>query len=303
MIKPSLACNYQEDKLVFPIGIQPKIDGVRACHAVGMLTGRSLKRHGNKYVTDLFSNLIFAGLDGEMAVADETDAKLCRLTSSALSTIESKPFVTWHLFDYVTEETKTLPYKDRYLLLKERLDFICKEEPILSKHLKVVPMFVVNNLDELNQQDSVWLEQGYEGTICRVLDEPLKENRCSVYKGGFLRIKRFLEEDALVLSVEEGNTNNNPKIVNALGRSERSSHKENKTPNGFIGALICKCLKTGNIIRVSPGCMTDPESLYYFNHPDKIIGKIIKYKHFPKGVKDKPRFPTFHSFRIDSDVV
>ena len=32
------------------------------------------------------------------------------------------------------------------------------------------------------------------------------------------------------------------------------------------------------------------------------IGKIIKYKFFPVGQKDKPRFPIFLSFRHSDDI-
>ena len=32
------------------------------------------------------------------------------------------------------------------------------------------------------------------------------------------------------------------------------------------------------------------------------IGKIIKYKYFPVGQKDKPRFPIFLSFRHPNDI-
>ena len=54
-MKPLLAVNYDESKLVFPLGVQPKIDGVRGLTTEGHLTGRSLKKHKNKYTTAFYS--------------------------------------------------------------------------------------------------------------------------------------------------------------------------------------------------------------------------------------------------------
>jgi len=68
-----------------------------------------------------------------------------------------------------------------------------------------------------------------------------------------------------------------------------------------VGTLICKDIKTGNIIDVAPGKLTREQRIQFWNEKDAIIGKMIKYKTFPKGVKDKPRFPTFQTFRMGSD--
>jgi DNA ligase-1 len=35
---------------------------------------------------------------------------------------------------------------------------------------------------------------------------------------------------------------------------------------------------------------------------DKPIGRIVKYKSQPVGVKDKPRFPVFLGFRDEKDL-
>ena len=72
--------------------------------------------------------------------------------------------------------------------------------------------------------------------------------------------------------------------------------------NSQIGTLVCKDLKTRRLIHISPGRMTLDERLYYFQNQSDILDKIIKYKHFNKGGKDKPRFPTFQCFRIEEDI-
>ena len=54
---------------------------------------------------------------------------------------------------------------------------------------------------------------------------------------------------------------------------------------------------------VGAGEMPHADRKKFFDNPELILGKIIKYKHFPKGVKDKPRFPTFKTFRDKADMV
>lgn len=167
ILKPHLALNYVEDKLKFPLGAQPKIDGVRGLNMDGTLTGRSLKMHRNLYTTAFFSKPEYTGFDGELAAAHETDPKLCRLTSSAASTKDGTPFMLWHVFDYLVEHTIKLAYKDRYVALQCHLHEL--QAKGLCGHLRVVPMQICKNLEELLYWDTLWLEQGYEGTIIRGL--------------------------------------------------------------------------------------------------------------------------------------
>jgi DNA ligase-1 len=39
-----------------------------------------------------------------------------------------------------------------------------------------------------------------------------------------------------------------------------------------------------------------------WNNQDNYVGKIITYKHFPVGVVNKPRLPTFIGFRSEDDL-
>lgn len=300
--KPMLACNYDESKLKFPLLVQPKIDGVRSLNMTGKLTGRSLKSHANKHVTSYFSHSTFIGFDGEMAAEVMTHPDLCRLTTSALNTITGEPWVAWHLFDYITPSTKDWGYFYRWEALNKRYQLIKNELPQLASHLRPVGFQMVNSLEELNHWDNKYLDDGFEGTIIRDPYGKHKQGRSTVKEGGLLRIKRFIEEEAEVISFEEGQMNNNEATINELGYTERSTHQENMIANGLIGRLICKVLKTGEEIIVSPGRLTHIERQFYFENPNQLIGKTIKFQHFPKGVKDKPRFPTFQSFRASSDI-
>ena len=306
-MKPMLARDWIESKVKFPCIIQPKIDGVRALCIDGKLVGRSLKPFANKYVTHLLSRPEFNGFDGEITVGtpdNRTSETLCRDTTSALNRIDGEPIVTWTIFD--TQSNKK--YSDR---MKD----ILINQVGTQAYIRVIGGSHVRNMQELLAYESQCLDMGYEGVILRDPDGLYKEGR-SDSKMQCWRIKRFIEEEILVTSILEGSKNNNEKKVNELGRTERSSHQENMQPNGEVGTIIGTLLKdvvhpvTGNIlfkegleVQVSPGEMTQDECKFYWNNQDQIIGKVIKFKTFPQGVKDKPRFPTFVCFRDKSEVV
>lgn len=313
-----LACDYEEEKLVFPYIQEPKIDGVRGLNFTGTLTGRSLDPHANKFTTQFYSIPEFIGFDGEFAAEHECHPRLCSLTTSALNTIAGQPYTLWWLFDYVTSDTEHMGYEDRYLCLEERVLQLqssytasLKEK---AQHLRVVPAALVENVSDMMEHHARFVKLGYEGSILRRPDKPYKRGRGTVKEGGFLRIKDFADAEGRVLSLEEGQTNLNVAEKDTRGYTKRSTHAENMVPNGQVGAMLvellqdvvvnngAKVIPKGFIQRVAAGCMTADERSFYFNAPQAIVGEIIKFNHFPKGVKDFLRFATFHSVRAKSDL-
>jgi len=300
--KPMLACDWDAKKLCFPQWVQPKIDGVRALNFKGVLTGRSFKRHKNKFTTGFFTHDLTLGMDGELASWSETAPDLCRRTTSAVGTIEGEPYSLWWLFDFIQLDGAELSYCERYARLQDRMATLQVNEPLLWSRLRLVPYKVAYNVDDIEAIDAQYLELGYEGSILRNPYAQYKSGRCTPTESNLSRIKRFSEEEATVTALVEGNMNGNPATVNELGQTERSSHQDNMIPNGQVGALLCKDLKTGQDITVAAGCMTHAERLHYLAHPGEIVGKVIKFKTFAHGKKDKPRFPTFQSLRAESDM-
>jgi len=302
MIKPMLACDWDPAKLVFPLWVQPKIDGVRALNLTGRLTGRSLKEHKNRHVTQMYSHPLLVGFDGEMTAESSTHPALCRLTTSALNTIDGYPWTLWGLFDYVTEQTIGMPYERRYESMLLQMTIVAAQEPALWSNLRTVPFREARNLDDIEEFDAANIAQGFEGSILRNPAGKYKSGRCTARECNLLRIKRFEEEEAIVTALVEGETNTNEATVNELGQTERSTHHANMIPNGMVGSLLCKDIKTGQDITVAAGCMSHAERLHYMAHPSDIVGKVVKYKRFSHGTKDKPRFPTFQSLRAESDM-
>lgn len=296
--------------------IEPKIDGVRGLNAEGTLTGRSLKKFANRHTTAYYSNPYVQGFDGEFAAEHECHPDLCRLTTSALTTIGGAPYLLWHVFDYITPSTVSLPYCERLLHLGERVAYL-KQDPDLMDlmaHIRLVPARLVASMEELLAADEEHLDLGYEGSILRDPFGLHKQGRSTVREGGLLRIKRFVDFEFVITGLVEGEKNGNEAQTNELGLQFRSSHQENMIPNGMVGALLGTVLKDvfdlsgnkvmseGDSVKVGAGCMPHDDRLRYFQNPALILGEIGKAKMFPKGIKDKPRFPTFQTLRSLADM-
>lgn len=277
---------------------------------LGHLTGRSLKLLKNRHVTKLFTHPSLIGFDGELAAEHHTHPDLCRITTSAVGSYEGEPYVLWWLFDFVTPHTAGMPYSQRLKALQAAVNEA--PEP-LRQHLRIVPSALLHSMDELEEYDSTNLAAGYEGTIFRDPNGKHKQGRSSPTQGGLLRIKRFIDFEFSAYEIVEGDKNENEAQTNELGHTFRSSHQENKVPNGMIGAVKGYILadvvhegktlfERGDEVLVSAGCLTHDQRRHYFLNQDAFFAKIHKAKFFPKGLKDAPRFPTWQTFRDGEDM-
>jgi DNA ligase-1 len=265
-------------------------------------------------VTNLFSHSALVGMDGEFAAQLETHSDLCRMTTSAMNSIEGEPWLLWHLFDYVTPETKDLPYHKRSVALFEQVQQIKRDHPDLAAHLKIVKGYECSHPAMLHHFEKEWLEAGYEGVILRDPYGTHKQGRSTVREGGLLRIKRFVDFEFIVHTVIEGDENLNEAQTNELGRTFRTSHQENKVPNGMIGTVVGTILEDvmdgsrvlfskGQDVTVSAGCMTHDQRREWWNDGGRKLKAVVsKAKFFPKGIKDKPRFATWQGFRLREDM-
>lgn len=311
--KPMLASDWDPEKVKLPAILQPKIDGVRGINPDGELVARSFKPFDNLFTTSYFGIQAFAGLDGEFAAEHQCNPRLCSLTTSALTTIEGQPFTLWWLFDYVVEATVKLPYLDRMIALHERVNYLKTVMP-QAERLRVMPSNIVNTFEELLLAHQNYVAMGYEGSILRDPMGKYKNGRSTVREGGLLRIKDFADCEGVVTRLEEGETNTNEATVNPLGYTERSTHQANMISNGKVGALHVvliedvkvnlgkKIIPAGTAVKVGAGCMLHEDRQRYMATPEALVGQIVKFQHFPHGVKDKLRFPTFQSIRAKVDM-
>lgn len=299
-MKPHLACDADIDKMKFPCWGMVKLDGVRMLNIDGNALARSLKPHECKFITEKYSNDLFAGFDGELTVGDTTAEDVLNKTSSATRTIGWQGEIAWNLFDWIpTPEFGNYSYEERYNYL---VKYVNNLPEAVSHDIKVIPYTVINTKEEAIEFYEKCLDEGYEGAIFRNPKAKHKDGRCTVKEGAYLRMKPQSDKEAVVLSVYEAMENQNEATINELGRTQRSTHQENLVGKGMVGGLVARCLATGLQINVGPGKMKHDQREYYWLHQDEIIGKIIKYKSMDKGVKDLPRFPRFIDFRSERDM-
>lgn len=207
-----------------------------------------------------------------------------------------------------------MPYRLRLAALRDRVTEIQDHYPELGEHLRVIPSYECSHAAVLNHFEAEWLAAGYEGAILRDPEGLHKQGRSTIKEGGLLRIKRFVDFEFRVHTVIEGDENQNEAQTNELGRTFRSSHQENKVPNGMVGKVIGTILEDvmdgdkvlfmqGQDVTVSAGCMTHDQRREWWNDGGKQLKTVVsKAKFFPKGIKDKPRFATWQGFRLLEDM-
>lgn len=288
-MKPMLASPAGE-LIRLPALLSPKLDGIRCLIINGVACGRSLKPLPNKHVQQLFGRAEFNGLDGELIVGSPVAKDVFQQTSSGVMSIEGEPAVIFHVFDDFVE---TGGFTCRLHTAQRRIR--------KQKHFQEVHHHIIQVADGLNRWEEDYLAMGYEGVMLRHPDGPYKHGRSTAKEGWLLKVKRFEDSEAQVLGVTELMHNANEAKRNELGHLERSSHKAGKVGKQMLGALTVQDLKTKVEFDIGTGFTEDQRRLLWAMG-DNLLGKVVKYKSQPTGVKEKPRFPVFLGFRDKVDM-
>ena len=290
MIKPMLGIAVDTTKLVFPVYASPKLDGIRVIIKDGKVLSRNGKPIPNLFIQSLLKT--YHGLDGELIVGHPTHPNVFQLTTSGVMSIEGTPNVRLYVFDcWYAEGGIDTRYNE---VLK-----ITQNSPISD--IEVVPQIIVNSLEELYKFEEECLAKGYEGVMLRYPNAKYKNGRSTIKEGALLKLKRFSDSEAYVLGMEPLLRNHNEAVKNALGHTERSSHKDNMVADSLLGALHVKDIHTGVEFSIGSG-FTEEQRIDIWNKQISVIGSIVKYKYFEVGVKNKPRFPIFLGFRDKRDI-
>jgi DNA ligase-1 len=127
-----------------------------------------------------------------------------------------------------------------------------------------------------------------------------KFGRSTVKDNILLKLKRFEDDESILIDVEEKMHNDNEAKLNAFGNIERSSSIEGLKGANTAGTLITHHTN-GQIIKIGSG-MNDELRDEIWNNREKYIGRLVKFKYFSYGVKDLPRHPVFMGFRDLQDL-
>jgi DNA ligase-1 len=289
-MKPMLAYTPKTlDELRFPLLASPKLDGVRALNMDGRLVSRKLKDIPNSYVQQWLGQRYFHGYDGELVAGLSTGQGVFHRTTSAVMSEGGTPQVTFWVFD--RWDMPDHPYVSRLANLPSPID-PDPDELIRIRPLKHV---VIRNRNHLDRYEAICLEKGYEGVMVRNPEGLYKHGRSGKTDKWLCKVKRFEDAEAECIGIVEQMHNGNEAKPNELGYMKRTSHKAGKTAKGTTGTLVCR-LPGGVQFEIGTGMDEATRARLWKNPP---IGKQIKFKFQPTGIKDKPRFPVFLGIRED----
>lgn len=300
-LKPMLAATAEAvpgqapTNIRYPILLSPKFDGIRALKVTdNQLLSRKLISIPNLFTQKVFES-VPKGTDGELIVGDPTDEPYPR-TESGVMRIKGEPDVRYFAFDNFLQAA--LPYNTRALALQA--------EAIRShERVVVVPQILVSDPTMLLGLEQDYVERGYEGVMLRDPQGPYKYGRSTVNQGWLLKLKRFLDAEAIVTGTYERMHNANEATTDNLGHTERSSKKEGMEPTGLLGGFYVKGTNgdfAGVDFKVSTSTIPLIHLPEMWRRRRSYEGRLLTYKYFPTGTVERPRHPVFKGWRNPLDV-
>lgn len=290
MKSPMLASATNGKGLAYPLMASPKLDGVRALVINGVVVSRKFKPIPNAYVQKLFGHTRLNGLDGELIVGNPTAPDCYRSTMSGVMAKTGEPDVKFYVFDDFSKPEN--PFKTRLdsAFVKSKMGCV-----------QYVNHSTIRDESQLMAFEDSIVSRGYEGVMTRSPSGQYKEGRSTLREAWLLKLKRFEDSEAEILGFTELEHNANEKKLGRGGQMERSHKKAGMVGLGVLGAFLVQDVKSGVKFAIGSGFTAQERKDLWATMPS-LTGKIVKYKFFPLGSKDKPRFPTFLGFRDPIDM-
>jgi len=290
--RPTLAVNADLSKIQYPVYGSPKLDGIRASVVDGRLLSRTLKPIPNRHIYGQLSSHRLNGLDGELIVGAPTSKTVYNETVSQVMAFDKTPTYTYYVFDFHDLPEATY---------RHRLDCLLSDNWSDFPQIRLLEQKLLANEDEMLAYEAAKVEAGYEGIILRHPEAPYKFGRSTVKEGYLLKLKRFEDSEAEIIGFEEEMFNGNEAQTNELGRTKRSSAQAGKSGKNTLGAFLARDVFSGIEFSIGTG-LTALQRGVFWQRRDEYLGKFVKYKFFPVGVKVAPRHPVFLGMRDVLDM-
>lgn len=286
--------------LKYPVMASPKLDGIRAYIHKGKVYSRTNKLIPNLGVQALFGDEKLERLDGELVAGPPnhpevfqrtTSAVMSRVQKNKVDTIAQR--ITFQVFDRL--DGINTPFQ-------ERLDIasavVRKWAGTAHGHsaLSVVGHVIVKDAEQLTHYEEKCLALGYEGVMVRDPFGGYKMGRSTTNEGLLLKVKRFLDDEATIIGFVEQMHNDNPRD----DAGKRTSHKDGKLPMGVLGAFKVR-RKDGVEFEVGTGFSLKQRGEFWAGR-EQLLGQLVRFRYFPTGTKERPRFPVFAGFRDRRDA-
>lgn len=270
-----------------------KLDGIRVCIVNGIVLSRSLKPIRSRAVQELFGRPELEGIDAEVLYGDWNDPLVFNKTTSAVMATDLKDSMSKELLALAVFDDFSCDgaYEDRLISAQRK----SKGQP----QVVVLEQTPIRSEQELRDMEKFVLDKGVEGLMIRDAKARYKQGRSTLKEAIIMKLKRFSDDEAVVVGFEEKLINTNEKLKNELGYSQRSQAQEGMVGGDTLGALVCECKG----IRFTMGSGFDDRGrAEVWANKEKYLGKLAKFKHFAIGQKDSYRFPIFQGWRDEDDV-
>lgn len=290
--------------LKFPLDLSIKYDGIRLLEYGGQMVTRSLKPLRNAHVAAQTKLLIEAaqdhglrGLDGEITVGPPNHPNVMQHTTSGVMSRAGAPEFEFYAFDSYQHASK--PFEERAAKVAEFCYAMGNQFP----WLKFVENHRVHSLEEMLAYEEEKVALGYEGIMGRKPQAHYKMGRSTMREGILVALKRFVDDEALILEYREELENTNEATENALGHTERSSHQENLVPKGRMGTMLAQSLEFEKTFWLGGGRgITHALRQDIWDNPERYQWRLATYVYQHVGVKERPRLPRFKAWRSWRDL-
>lgn len=286
--RPLLAASLGDiNSLTFPVLATPKIDGIRVLKVGGKVVTRQFKPLPNNHIREMLEQYLPDNIDGEVVTPGSFND-----IQSAVMSVHGTPDFTFYGFDYVKTDLNR-PYQIRI----HDLDHTIFK---LSAPFKVIALLpqILFTVNEVLWYEQKCVDEGFEGIMIRTPNGKYKCGRSTEKEQILLKLKRFLDAEAVVVGFEEKLQNTNDQDKNNFGLSKRSSKKGGLIPSNTLGCLLVQDVTTGVKFGIGSG-FTDSLRDIIWKNREKYLGTTVTYKYQMVGVKNAPRFPVFLGFRKD----
>lgn len=303
--KPLLAATIDPKKepdvlsrLVFPMSLSPKYDGIRTLPREGVLRSRKYLPLPNPYYQTRFNQPELDGLDTEGIRGDPCDGDdVYNRTQSLIMTGAKNAThaddTALYVFDTTLEEHASLPFYDRLDIARKQVLRVGRSDVIFVEHTEVA------NLGQFIAYEEKQVAAGFEGVMGRRLNGPYKHGRSTFKEHILLKYKRFEDFEAPIVGFVQALQNTNEATLDAYGHTKRSSAKAGKVPIDRVGKFIV--FWEGGTHEVGTGSFKHDELTAIWLNQRHYLGLTMKVRHFPSGAKEGLRHARAVGFRDDID--
>lgn len=317
--------DFDFSTLSYPMWASPKIDGIRCVihPTLGPVTN-TLKKIPNTFTREYLQNHCPKYLDGELVVGDPDNPKSFNQTQSGIMSHDGTPDFTYLVFDNF-ESGHMCGFGIRKEDAKAALDFAHMGG--INNRLQLLHQTLIESHEQLLEYELEQLAKGYEGVMLRSPNGKYKFGRSTLREQGMIKIKRFRDDEAIIIDWEPLERNLNVPQIDNLGLQRRGYSKDGKAiDDSRVGRFLCRGVPgsrwAGVEFWIGSGLddterVTFREALRKYNitsgdqypesvlthpkdyPPDLPIGKTITFKYQEHGSIDAPRTPIWKGIRYD----